>query len=158
MKRIIHLKGNTTMKDKIEKAAQKAEAEFQQRKEISRGADIDVREVFTADEIDALLRGNGFFAGKTCDLTKVQRYKKLEAAAKWLHANSMEVTDIQIEAISSSHPNVIIVLEIRRLASMRNQELQAFSAMAALADSMFISGIQDSVIRFTFGIEGVWQA
>ena len=58
---------------------------------------------------------------------------------------------------SRNHPNVVVSLEIRRFASLKDKELRAFSAMAALSDSMFISGIKDSVTRFTFGIEGVWQ-
>lgn len=33
-----------------------------------------------------------------------------------------------------------------------------FTAMCAMADSVFMSGIKDSVIRFTFGIEEVWKA
>lgn len=155
--KVILFKGNGNMKEKIEQAAQRAEAELQEKIELSRRPDVDVREVFTAEEIDELCQRNEFFAGKTADLTKTQRHKKLADAAKWLHANSIEVVDMQIETVSRNHPNVIVSLEIRRLASLKDKELRAFSAMAALADSMFISGVKDSVTRFTFGIEGVWQ-
>ena len=70
----------------------------------------------------------------------------------------MEVVDVDMEPVSSSHPNAIITMEIRRLASLRGQELKVFTAMCAMADSVFMSGIKDSVIRFTFGIEEVWKA
>lgn len=155
--KVIHFKGNANMKEKIEQAALRAEAEFKEKVEMSRRSDVDVREVFSAEEIDELYQNNEFFAGKIADLTKTQRHKKLAVAAKWLYTNSIEVVDMQIEPISQNHPNVVVSLEVRRLASLKGKELQAFSAMAALADSMFISGIKDSVTRFTFGIEGVWQ-
>ena len=152
--KVIRFKGNGNMKEKIEQAAQRAEAEFL---EMSRQSNVDVREVFSAEEIDELYQRNEFFVGKIADLTKTQRHQKLADAAKWLHANSIEVVELQIEPVSQNHPNVIISLEIRRLASLRDEELRAFSAMTALADVMFISGVKDSVTRFTFSIEGVWQ-
>lgn len=155
--KVIHFKGNANMKEKIEQAALRAEAEFKEKVEMSRRSDVDVREVFSAEEIDELYQNNEFFAGKIADLTKTQRHKRLAVAAKWLYTNSIEVVDMQIEPISQNHPNVVVSLEVRRLASLKGKELQAFSAMSALADSMFISGIKDSVTRFTFGIEGVWQ-
>lgn len=155
--KVIHFKGNGNMKEKIEQAARRAEAEFQEKVEMSRRSNVDVREVFSAEEIDELYQRNEFFVGKIADLTKTQRHQKLADAAKWLHTNSIEVVELQIEPVSQNHPNVIISLEIRRLASLRDKELQAFSAMAALADAMFISGVKDSVTRFTFSIEGVWQ-
>ncbi|MCM1221710.1 MAG: hypothetical protein NC548_45285 [Lachnospiraceae bacterium] len=156
-RKVIHFNGSPDMKEKIKQIAEKAEADLQAKVELSRRSDTDVREIFTAEEIDELFQRNEFFAGKVADLSKTQRHQKLAAAAKWLHANSIEVVDLQIEPVSSSHPNVIVSLEIRRLASLRDKELLAFSAMAALSDSMFISGVKDNVTRFTFGIEGVWQ-
>lgn len=155
--KVIQFKGNVDMKEKIKQAAQKAETDFKEKVEMSRRPDVDVREIFSAEEIDELYQGNEFFGGKIADLTKTQRYNKLANAAKWLHSNSIEVADMQIEPVSRNHPNVVVSLEIRRLASLKDKELRAFSAMAALSDSMFISGIKDSVTRFTFGIEGVWQ-
>lgn len=155
--KVIQFKGNADMREKIEQFTKRAEAEFQEKVDLSRRPDVDVREVFSAEEINDMFQHNEFFAGKIADLTKTQRHKKLADAAKWLHSNSIEVVDLQIEPVSSSHPNVIISLEVRRLASLRDKELLAFSAMAALSDSMFISGVKDIVIRFTFGIEGVWQ-
>lgn len=155
--KVIQFKGNADMKEKIEQFTKRAEAEFQEKVDLSRRSDVDVRNVFSADEIDELCQRNEFFAGKIADLTKTQRHKKLADAANWLSTNSIEVVNVQIEPVSRSHPNVVVSMEIRRLASLKDKELQAFSAMAALSDSMFISGVKDSVTRFTFGIEGVWQ-
>ena len=114
--KVIQFKGNVDMKEKIKQAAQKAETDFKEKVEMSRRPDVDVREIFSAEEIDELYQGNEFFGGKIADLTKTQRYNKLANAAKWLHANSIEVADMQIEPVSRNHPNVVVSLEIRRLA------------------------------------------
>lgn len=145
------------MKERIEAAKAKAEAEYTAKLEASRASDIDVRDFFTAEELDSILSGNGFFNGKIADLSKVQRHEKLSLAAKWMQAHSMEVTALDIEPVSRSRPNAIITLDIRRLASLRGKELQVFTMMAALADSLYISGIKDGVIRFTFTVEAVWS-
>lgn len=142
---------------RIAQAKEKAEAEYQEKVKQSRDADVDVREFFSDEELDRILTVNEFFNGRVADLNKVQRHEKVSMAARWMKANSMEVVDIEIEPVSSSHPNAIITMEIRRLASLCGQELKVFAAMRAMADSVFMSGIKDSVIRFTFGIEGVWR-
>lgn len=145
------------MKEKIEQAKAKAETELQDKIALSKKSDIDVREIFTAEEFDAICQQNEFFSGKLADLSKVQRHKKLAMAAKWLNDHSMEIVSVEVEPVSQEHPNAIVSIEIRRLASLRDQELQAFTAMSALADTVFMSGLKDSTIRFTYGIEGVWQ-
>lgn len=155
--KVIVLQHNDDMKGKIEQAKAKAEAELQDKIERSKGSDIDVRNIFTAEEFDSICQRNEFFAGKLADLSKAQRHKKLALAAKWLNDHSMEVVSIDVEPVSQEHPNAIVSLEIRRLASLRDQELQAFTAMSVLADTVFLSGLKDSTIRFTYGIEGVWQ-
>ena len=142
---------------RIAQAKEKAEAEYQEKVKQSRDADVDVREFFSDEELDRILTVNEFFNGRVADLNKVKRNEKVSMAARWMKANSMEVVDIDIEPVSSSHPNAIITMEIRRLASLCGQELKVFAAMCAMADSVFMSGIKDSVIRFTFGIEGVWR-
>ena len=142
---------------RIAQAKEKAEAEYQEKVKQSRDADVDVREFFSDEELDRILTVNEFFNGRVADLNKVKRNEKVSMAARWMKANSMEVVDIDIEPVSNSHPNAIITMEIRRLASLCGQELKVFAAMCAMADSVFMSGIKDSVIRFTFGIEGVWR-
>lgn len=149
---------NLNMRESIERAKAKAEAELQDKIERSRQSDVDVRKVFTTEEFDTICQKNEFFAGKLADLSKAQRHKKLALAAKWLNDHSMEVVAVKVEPVSREHPNAIVSLEIRRLAALSGQELQAFTAMNALADTVFMSGIKDSTIRFTFGIEGVWKA
>lgn len=154
--KVIMLHDNQNMKEKIEQAKAKAEAELQDKIKRSKQSDVDVREFFTAEEFDTICQQNEFFAGKLADLSKAQRHKKLALAAKWLNDHSMEVVFAEVESVSREHPNAIVSLEIRRLASLSGQELQAFTAMSALADTVFVSGIKDGVIRFTFGVERVW--
>ena len=145
------------MAARIAQAKEKAEADYQEKVKQSREADVDVRDFFSDEELDRILTDNEFFNGRVADLSKVQRHEKVSMAARWMKAHSMEVVDIDIEPVSSSHPNAIITMEIRRLASLRGQELKVFTAMCAMADSVFMSGSKDSIIRFTFGIEGVWN-
>lgn len=147
---------NDYMGKRIEQAKKAAEANYEAKLEKSRASDVDVRDFFTDEELDKIL-SDDFFAGKVADLDAVQRYEKVKQAALWLDANSMEVVSTEIEPISSTRPNVTISVEIRRLASLRGKELRVFSAMSILADSVFLSGLKDSTIRFTFGLEGVWQ-
>lgn len=148
---------NSDMGKKIEQAKAKAEAAYQEKLEKSRASDIDVRDFFTDEELDRILSDNEFFSGKIADLTAVQRYEKVKQAALWLDANSLEVVKVDIEPISRTRPNVTISIEIRRLASLRGKELRVFSAMSILSDTVFLSGVKDATIRFTFGLEGVWQ-
>lgn len=141
----------------ISQAKERAEADLQAKIEMSKRSDVDVREIFSAEEFDAICQQNEFFAGKLADMSKVQRHKKLTLAASWLNESSFEVVAVEIEPVSQERPNAIVSMEIRRLASLKAQELQAFTAMTALADTVFMSGVKDSTIRFTFGIEGVWH-
>lgn len=144
------------MGKRIEAAKQKAEAEYQDKLEKSRESDVDVRDFFTPEELDRIL-DDDYFNGKIADLSVMQRYNKVKQAALWLDANSMEVTEVEIEPLSRNRPNAVITIEIRRLASLRGKELRVFSAMNILADSVFMSGLKDATIRFTFGLEGVWK-
>lgn len=144
------------MGKRIEAAKQKAEAEYQDKLEKSRKSDVDVRNFFTPEELDRILEDD-YFSGKIADLSVMQRYNKVKQAALWLDANSMEVTEVEIEPLSRNRPNAVITIEIRRLASLRGKELRVFSAMNILADSVFMSGLKDATIRFTFGLEGVWK-
>lgn len=149
-------KNNMNMGQRIEAAKQKAEADYNNKINKSREADVDVRDFFTPEELDRIL-SDDYFSGKVANLSVMQRYNKVKQAAQWLEANSMEVTGIEIEPLSKNRPNAVITIEIRRLASLRGKELRVFSAMNILADSVFMSGIKDSAIRFTFGLEGVWE-
>jgi hypothetical protein len=69
----------------------------------------------------------------------------------------MEVVSVGAEALSKSHPNGIVSVDLRRLGSVRGQELKVLTAMFALSDTVFFSNMKDQTIRFTFGVEGVWQ-
>lgn len=141
------------MDKRIAQAKIKAETEYEEKLQKSRACDVDVRDFFSDEELDRILSDNEFFSGKIADLSAVQRYEKVKQAAMWLEANSLEVVKTDIEPISKTQPNVTISIEIRRLASLRGKELRVFSAMSILADTVFLSGIKDSTIRFTFGLE-----
>lgn len=147
----------TPMGQRIETAKVKAEADFNAKVERSRASDVDVRSFFSDEELEQLLSGNEFFNGRIADLSKMERYKRASAAAKWLEKNSMEVVNVEIEGVANDRPNAIIAIDIRRLASLRDKELQVFTALTALADSVFVSGLKDKTIRFTFGVEGIWK-
>lgn len=156
--KVIYMNGNrNSMGDRIKAAAKAAEADFEEKVEMSRAADVDVRSFFTDEELEQLLSGNEFFNGKVADLSKLERYKRACAAAKWLEANSIEVVKVEIEGVSRDRPNAIIAMDIRRLASLRDKELRVFTAMTALSDDLFLSGIKDSTIRFTFGVRDIWK-
>ena len=148
---------SSNMGDRIKAAAKKAEEEYAAKVEKSRASDVDVRDFFTDEELEKLLSGNEVFNGHVADLSKMERYKRAVTAARWLEANSIEVVGLDIEGTSKSRPNAIIALDIRRLASLRGKELRVFTGLTALADTVFLSGIKDSTIRFTFGVEGIWQ-
>lgn len=145
------------MGERIEQAKEKAAAEYREKVARSRAANVDVRTFFTEAELDRIISDNEFFSGRVADLTKLQRYEKAAAAARWMEANSMEVVSVNIERPSRSRPNAVIVLDIRRLSSLHGTELKAFSAMTILADTLFISGVRDAEVRFTFGIEEIWK-
>jgi uncharacterized protein related to proFAR isomerase len=69
----------------------------------------------------------------------------------------MEVISVGVEQLSMSHPNGIVWVDLRRMGSVRGQELKIITAMFALSDTVFFSNLKDQAIRFTFGVEGVWQ-
>jgi hypothetical protein len=148
---------NGNMKERIEQAKRQAEEDFQNKVERSRLSDVDVRDFFTDEELDAILSNGDFFNGKVANLTKAQRHSKLAQAAAWLNDNCMEVVSVEAERLSKSHPNGIVSVDVRRLGSLRGRGLKVFTAMNALADSVFFSGLKDQTIRFTFSIDGVWQ-
>ena len=148
--------GSNKMGQLIEAAKKQAEIDYMERVDRSRECDVDVRDFFTPEELDRIL-SDDYFNGKVADLSVMQRYEKAKQAAMWLDAHCMEIVSIEIEPISRSRPNAIITVDIRRLASLRGKELRVFNAMGVLADSMFLSGLKDMAVRFTFGFEGVWQ-
>jgi len=150
-------RNNDNMGQRIHQAAQDAEQRYQEKLQRSRESDVDVRDFFDDEELDQILQGNEFFTGKIADFTKMQRYNKMKMAAKWLDAHCWEIAKTEIDTPSKTRPNVTISIEVRRLSSLKGQEKQVFAAMQILADSVFMSGLKDEVIRFTFGIEGVWN-
>ena len=133
------------------------EEEYQEKLERSKQSDVDVRDFFDDEELDRILSDNEFFNGRVADLSKMQRYEKLKLAAQWMNDHSMEVVCVDIDKPSQSRPNVVVSMELRRLSSLRGRELKIFSAMNALADTVFLSGLKDEAIRFSFGIESLWQ-
>lgn len=146
-----------TFGERIEQAKKKAEEEYQEKLERSKQSDVDVRDFFDDEELDRILSDNEFFNGRVADLPKMQRYEKLKLAAQWMNDHSMEVVCVDIDKPSQPRPNVVVSMELRRLSSLRGRELKIFSAMNVLADTVFLSGLKDEAIRFSFGIESLWQ-
>lgn len=146
-----------TFAERVERAKIKAEEKYQKKLEQSKASDVDVRDFFDDEELDRILSDNEFFNGRVVDLSKMQRYEKLKLAAQWMNDHSMEAVSVDIEKPSSARPNVVVTMELRRLASLRGRELRIFTAMAAMADTVFLSGLKDSTIRFSFGVESVYQ-
>lgn len=152
--KVIHMSIN---KERIENIAAQAEQRYQDKVSRSRESDVDVRDFFSDEELERILQSNDFFTGKIADFSQLQKFNKLKMAAAWLDAHCLEVVRTDIEEPSKSRPNTIVAVDIRRLASLRGKEKQVFASMQVLADTVFMSGLKDDVIRFTFGIEGVWK-
>ena len=145
------------MKHKIEQARIKAEERYQEKLRQSRASAVDVRDFFDDEELERILQSNDFFTGKIADFSQLQKFNKLKMAAAWLDAHCLEVVKTEVVEPSKSRPNTTITVEVRRLASLHGKEKQVFASMQVLADTVFMSGLKDDVIRFTFGIEGVWR-
>ena len=92
------------MGQRIEAAKAREEADLTAKIERSRAADVDVRSFFTDEELAALLDDNDSFNGTIADLSKMERYKRACAAAKWLEANSIEVVKVESDGVSHDRP------------------------------------------------------
>lgn len=148
---------NSEIGKKIYAAKEKEERRLAEKVEKSKNPDVDVRNFFTDDELKTLLYNNDNFKGSVADLSKMGRYKRVCAAAKWMDANSIEVVSIDIEPVSQDRPNAIVTMDIRRVASFTGKELQAFALLYTLSDSVFVSSVKEDVTRFTFGMEEIWK-
>lgn len=148
---------NSRMGRRIRAATEAAEATYREKLDKSRDPGVDVRDFFTDEELERLFSENELFEGHLADWTALQRYNKLAAAARWLDAHSVECLNVEIEGTAPSRPNATVAVDIRRLASLRGKELKVYAGMTALADDLFISGIKDDHIRFTFGVRDVWK-
>jgi len=102
-----------------------------------------------------MIRQNESFQGREVDFTKMQQYNKLLKAARWMERYSFEVVGLTVEPIAKDRPNAIVSLDVRRLASFTDDELEVFRALFEYADSVFLSGVKEH-IRFTFGVRDIW--
>lgn len=152
--KVIHMSIN---KERIDNIAAQAEQRYQDKVSRSRASDVDVRDFFDDEELERILQSNDFFTGKVADFSQLQKFNKLRMAASWLDAHCLEVVKTEVVEPSKSCPNTTITVEVRRLASLHGEEKQVFASMQILADTVFVSGLKDEVVRFTFGIEGVWR-
>ena len=145
------------MSERIEQAKRKAEQEYTEKLHRSQESDIDVRDFFSDEELMRILESESIFHGNVADLTKLQRFEKLATAAKWMEANSIEVSGSEIEKPTQGRPNVVVSMTVRRLCSFRGKELGIITLMHALSDSVFVSSIKEEGTKFSFGVEKVWQ-
>lgn len=155
--KVIVMSTGKITKERIADAAAQAEQRYQDKLRRSRESGVDVRDFFDDEELERILQSNEFFTGKIADFSQLQKFNKLKMAASWLDAHCMEVTKVDITEPSKTRPNTTIAVEIRRLASLHGKEKQVFASMQILADTVYVSGLKDEVVRFTFGIEGVWK-
>lgn len=140
------------MKHKIEQARIKAEEQYQEKLRQSRESNVDVRDFFDDEELERILQSNDFFTGKITVYGKMERYNKLRMAAQWMMSHSLEVA---ATSTMNEGRNGIVVVDIRRLASLRGEELRVFTFMNALADTVYVSGLMDDVIRFSFTVNNI---
>lgn len=146
------------MRELIERAKRDAEREYQEKKTISLRYDADARKIFTAEDIERMMEEDEEFRGRTADMEKIRCFGRIVEIARWLESHSIEVVKVEIESISASRPNVVVTIDIRRLASFKGEEKERLAAMMRDADTAFMSGIKDDVIRQTFGVEQIWRA
>lgn len=140
------------MKNKIEQARIKAEEQYQDKLRRSRESDVDVRDFFDDEELERILQSNEFFTGKIADLEKTERYNKLRMASQWMMSHSLEVA---ATSTMNEGRNGIVVVDIRRLASLRGEELRVFTMMNAISDTVYFSGLKDDVIRISFAVDDI---
>ena len=138
----------------IATAKEAAERDLQKKKELSGQCKVEVNDVMRPEELDHILSDN-FFGGKVGNLSALQRYEKMKLAASWLDCHCFECVGIDIQPPSRSRTRVTISIEIRRLSYLKDKPLRVFTALNILADSVFISGVKDDVVRYEFGVEGV---
>lgn len=139
-------------KDRIADAAAQAEQRYQDKLQRSRESDVDVRDFFDDEELERILQSNEFFTGKIANLEKMERYNKLRMAAQWMESHSLEVA---ATSAMSEGRNGIVVVDIRRLASLRGEELRVYTYMNALSDMVYVSGLMENVIRISFVINDI---
>ncbi|MDO4841656.1 MAG: hypothetical protein Q3982_03150 [Phoenicibacter congonensis] len=145
------------MGKRIELAKIKAEKEYEAKKKTGGTKIPRPAWSMSPDEISELIDRLDHYDGKTLNMKKAQQMMRLGELAKWLLDNSMDITTIDIERIHPSHPNALVWIELKRLSSLDDEELEVFKEMTSLADHIFFSGIADDVIRVSFAIQRVWD-
>jgi len=145
------------MKETIEKSKAEFDAELARKEALAKESNVDVRELFTDEELEVIFSRNDNFRGKTMDFSAVQRYEKVKEAALWMDVNNLDVIGVGLDSISKDKPNAIVTMDIRRLVSLRGKALQVFITMCTLSDTVFVAGTKDTSIRYTFGVENIWN-
>ena len=145
------------MREIIERAKREAEQEYQEKKTISLRYDADARKIITVEDLERMLNEDEEFRGYTADMEKIRCYGRIVEAARWLESHSIEVVKVEVERISAERSNTVVAIDIRRLASFKGEEKERLAAMMRDADTVFMSGIKDDVIRLTFGVERIWR-
>ena len=145
------------MRELIERAKREAEKEYQEKKTISLRYDADARKIFTAEDIERMLNEDEEFRGRTADMEKIRCYGRIVESARWLESLSVEVVKVEAERISADRPNAVVAVDICRLASFKGEEKDRLAAMMKDADTVFMSGIKDGMIRLIIGVEKIWR-
>ena len=142
------------MRKRIEEAKKAAEAEYEARQKAKESVDIDVDDIFDGIDLDD---EEELLHGKVADFDKVQRYQKLCQAARWLEANAADIKGIRIGVVNRAEPNAHVTLVFRRLSYLKDDVQRVFAYMNVLAESFFVTCLDDGVVRLSFGINNVWR-
>lgn len=144
---------NKNWKERIDKVAADYEKELDRKKETYRQTGDS--EVFTPEDIDAMLGENEMFHGKNLDFSQVQKFNKLAEAAKWLDSKHGDVVKIDCPPLPKGRAGYIC-MDIKGLSFFNSEETRRHIAgMILMCDSFTVSGLDDGVVHLNFAIRDI---
>lgn len=156
MGEIIVMNGNNKRdkwQERINKATAEYEQELERKKELYRKTGDS--ELFTPEDIDAMLYENDTFRGKNIDFSQVQKYNKLVEAAHWLDANYSDVVKTDCPPLPSGRAGYICI-DFKSLSFFNNEKVKrTLAGMMLVCDSMTVSGLDEGVIHFNFCVRDI---
>jgi len=149
------------MEERIEEARKEAEAHIrakdEKRKELAKDMSLQeyVKSVLEDEDLQEMSRLSEMFEGKFIDISKAQKYEKVNQLAQWLYANCSFVHDYCLNEIRSDERNAGVRIDLSKIALFQEKDLQIFAHMCLLADDIVISGLRKDTMSISFGIENV---
>lgn len=123
------------MDTRIKEAIKKAEASYNEKKEKSRS--IDEKAKISDEDINRIISTD------INNLTNDEKHSYLLNLSQWLDLNCFQVASV-------SKDKTAIMIEFSRLSSISGKDLEVFNKMCSLSSQLFMSGIKDDVIKFSF--------